>query len=369
MAKETVDQATLFHNVDNLVLQGGGIKGISYLGTLQQLLEENPSFLNNLKRVAGNSAGSIAAMYIALNLDPYTDMNELMSRNYLDLLDDGLALKVAINITSWFGKYKYKNFLAKDIFIAAYTGFTDLQTMLENPADQEKVQKLLTEMFTNILQYYSSKLGSAYSVFMRAGASTIAEHATNWIMSILKPKANLQVKVQTNLRTGFENETLRSAIPVVDEDTNNTNSSTEYKFNFEQLLRDTFNKVAQEAKIVESEVISFDRNANSEKPKSMMGGYQSNEATQTEDEKDLAQVKEEDVQFYKSQRQQPIADIADKSDLTGATLHYAIAELLWFILVSQIGADGLKEEFGLFTGDIVKRELIENAIKLAFTKL
>ncbi len=60
---------------ENLVLQGGGPKGIAYVGALQELQERGQ--LRELRRVAGTSAGAITATLLALN---YTaaEMQQLM---------------------------------------------------------------------------------------------------------------------------------------------------------------------------------------------------------------------------------------------------------------------------------------------------
>ncbi|HEU64225.1 MAG: hypothetical protein KR126chlam4_00258 [Candidatus Anoxychlamydiales bacterium] len=53
-----------FLPLENLVLEGGGAKGIAYIGALKEL--ESLNALTNLKRVAGTSAGAIIATFIAL---------------------------------------------------------------------------------------------------------------------------------------------------------------------------------------------------------------------------------------------------------------------------------------------------------------
>lgn len=52
------------HNFQNLVFEGGGVKGIAYGGALDVL--EKKGILSNIKRVAGTSAGAINATMLAL---------------------------------------------------------------------------------------------------------------------------------------------------------------------------------------------------------------------------------------------------------------------------------------------------------------
>ena len=48
----------------NLIFEGGGVKGVAYVGALEALQERK--ILNNVKRVGGTSAGAINAVLIAL---------------------------------------------------------------------------------------------------------------------------------------------------------------------------------------------------------------------------------------------------------------------------------------------------------------
>ena len=60
----------------NLVFEGGGVKGIAYVGALEKLQERN--ILQNVTRVGGASAGAINAVLLSLG---YTldEMNEIMA--------------------------------------------------------------------------------------------------------------------------------------------------------------------------------------------------------------------------------------------------------------------------------------------------
>lgn len=53
------------YNYKNLVLEGGGIRGLAYAGAIKVLEEKN--ILKNIENVAGTSAGAISALMIALN--------------------------------------------------------------------------------------------------------------------------------------------------------------------------------------------------------------------------------------------------------------------------------------------------------------
>jgi len=67
--------------IENLVLEGGGIKGFAYIGALE-VLEKN-GVLQGVKRVAGSSAGGIMALFLALGCSS-SEMMSIM-RNELDV--------------------------------------------------------------------------------------------------------------------------------------------------------------------------------------------------------------------------------------------------------------------------------------------
>lgn len=69
----------------NLVFEGGGVKGIAYLGALQVL--ENKKILNSVQRIGGTSAGTINAVLLALGytLDEIGDiLRTLDFENFMD---------------------------------------------------------------------------------------------------------------------------------------------------------------------------------------------------------------------------------------------------------------------------------------------
>lgn len=61
-----VNYKVLKLNYRNLVFKGGGIRGIAYLGALEEL--ERLGFVEKIQRVAGSSAGAIAALMVCLRL-------------------------------------------------------------------------------------------------------------------------------------------------------------------------------------------------------------------------------------------------------------------------------------------------------------
>jgi len=71
---------------DNLVFEGGGIRGIAYCGALEVLQQSGK--LNEVKRVAGTSVGAIQATVVALNYTPQ-EMAMLIADLNLKHFNDG----------------------------------------------------------------------------------------------------------------------------------------------------------------------------------------------------------------------------------------------------------------------------------------
>jgi NTE family protein len=83
----------MIRQIDNLVFEGGGILGISYLGVLDYLIQTG--WMNTVKRIAGTSAGAITACIASFNL-PFAEINAIAesldyskvpSKSALDNLD------------------------------------------------------------------------------------------------------------------------------------------------------------------------------------------------------------------------------------------------------------------------------------------
>ena len=70
----------------NLVFEGGGVKGIAYVGALQVL--EEKGILPNIVRVGGTSAGAINAVLVGLNYTPAETQQILNKMNFEKFMDD-----------------------------------------------------------------------------------------------------------------------------------------------------------------------------------------------------------------------------------------------------------------------------------------
>ena len=93
----------------NLVFEGGGVKGIAYVGALQ-ILGENQIY-QNIQRVAGTSAGAIIALLVGLDYS-LEEINKILSELAFDnFLDDSWGtVSDANRLVHEFGWYKGKFF-------------------------------------------------------------------------------------------------------------------------------------------------------------------------------------------------------------------------------------------------------------------
>ena len=89
----------------NLVFEGGGVKGIAYIGAMQVL--ENRGILPQIKRVGGTSAGAINALLFALGYSIVEQKEILRSTDFNDFMDDSWgAIRDVRRLARDFGWHK-----------------------------------------------------------------------------------------------------------------------------------------------------------------------------------------------------------------------------------------------------------------------
>jgi NTE family protein len=74
----------------NLIFEGGGVKGIAYLGAMQVL--EQRGLLGSIRRVGGTSAGAINALLFALGYDLAEQQQILRSTDFRQFMDDSFGV-------------------------------------------------------------------------------------------------------------------------------------------------------------------------------------------------------------------------------------------------------------------------------------
>ena len=147
----------------NLVFEGGGVKGIAYLGALQVL--EQKGLMDNVERVGGTSAGAINAVLLALGYS-HQEMHDILWKldfnNFLD--EDWGFVRDAKRLTEEFGWYKgdyFRTWIAK--LIKAKTGNAE-STFAE--VEAMKVQKGFRSIYvvgTNLSTSYSEVFSAEHT--------------------------------------------------------------------------------------------------------------------------------------------------------------------------------------------------------------
>ena len=119
------------YHFKNLVFEGGGVRGIAYVGALEVL--DNEGILKNIKRVAGTSAGAMVAVLVGLNYTASEISEVLWSLNFQKFLDDSFGcardFDRLINEYGWYKGDFFRNLMADLIKDKTGTGeatFKDL---------------------------------------------------------------------------------------------------------------------------------------------------------------------------------------------------------------------------------------------------
>ena len=93
------------YHFKNLVFEGGGVKGIAYVGALEVLAREG--ILENIERVAGTSAGAMVAVLVALGYTPQEISDILWDINFKNFMDSSWGIVRDINrLINDYGWYK-----------------------------------------------------------------------------------------------------------------------------------------------------------------------------------------------------------------------------------------------------------------------
>ena len=93
------------YHFKNLVFEGGGVKGIAYVGALEVL--DSEGILNNIERVAGTSAGAMVAVMVALRYSAEEVRQVLWNLDFKEFKDSSRGvLRDTIRLFKEYGWYK-----------------------------------------------------------------------------------------------------------------------------------------------------------------------------------------------------------------------------------------------------------------------
>ncbi|MCF8068913.1 MAG: patatin-like phospholipase family protein [Desulfobacterales bacterium] len=152
----------------NLIFEGGGVKGIAYVGALEALNERK--ILKNIKRVGGTSAGAINAVLLSLGytLDETRDI--LYGLDFNNFMDDSWgSVRDAKRLISEYGWYK------GDFFRSWIGGLIKEKTGNENSTFNDLKNKGCQDLYlvgTNLSTGYSEVFSLEHAPRMRVADAT-----------------------------------------------------------------------------------------------------------------------------------------------------------------------------------------------------
>ena len=139
----------------NLVFEGGGVKGIAYVGALDVLTEKG--IIPDIERIGGTSAGAINAILLGLGFSSKETKDILWSLDFNEFMDDSWGIirdtKRLIEDYGWYKGDYFRNWIGK--LIKEKTGnsestFADVEAMKD-----KKGFKSLYFMGTNLSTSFS----------------------------------------------------------------------------------------------------------------------------------------------------------------------------------------------------------------------
>ncbi|WP_236658319.1 patatin-like phospholipase family protein [Pseudomonas knackmussii] len=146
------------YNFKNLVFEGGGVKGIAYLGASEVL--DQKEILPSIERVGGTSAGAINAILVGLGYSQAEMKNILWRLDFNKFLDDSWGIitdtERLIDDFGWYKGDYFRKWIGE--LIKGKTGnsestFADIENM--KSSDKGKLFKSLFFVGTNLSTSYS----------------------------------------------------------------------------------------------------------------------------------------------------------------------------------------------------------------------
>ncbi len=149
------------YHFKNLVFEGGGVKGIAYVGALEVLNEEG--ILQNIERVAGTSAGAMVAVLVGLGYTAEEMKDVLWNIKFRNFLDKSWGLiRNTGRLIEDYGWYKGEFF--RDLmagYIKAKTGdgevtFKDIEKMRQEGKPFRDIYLIGADLSTGLSKVFSA---------------------------------------------------------------------------------------------------------------------------------------------------------------------------------------------------------------------
>lgn len=145
----------MVYQFKNLIFEGGGVKGIAYVGAMKRL--EEKGILANIERVGGTSAGAINAVLVGLGYTATQTMDIMNKLDFKKFMDDDLGvfrdIDRLLNEYGWHKGAFFRKWISK--LIKKKTGNPDA-TFAE--VEKQKKQKGFRDMYfigTNISTHFA----------------------------------------------------------------------------------------------------------------------------------------------------------------------------------------------------------------------
>ena len=141
----------------NLVFEGGGVKGIAYVGAMKVL--EKEKIIKNIKRVGGTSAGSINAVLFVTGFSNQQTLNILKNLDFNDFKDDSWGvLRDMKRLKDEYGWYK-GNFFREWIgdLLKKKTGSSNITFKALQEHTGKDLYVYASNVSTNFGEVYSSE--------------------------------------------------------------------------------------------------------------------------------------------------------------------------------------------------------------------
>lgn len=160
----------------NLIFEGGGVKGIAYVGSLEIL--ESQGILSTIHNVAGTSAGAITATLVALNFSSQDIKKYIMEMDF-SKFEDGFN---PFRLFTSYGLYKgnvFKKWIEDKIMKAGLPKDATFETMSNNPKfktlkvyatdlNTENIQEFSYEMTPNTIVAEAVRASMSIPLFFKA---------------------------------------------------------------------------------------------------------------------------------------------------------------------------------------------------------
>lgn len=141
----------------NLIFEGGGVKGIAYIGAMQVMNQRG--LLSGIRRVGGTSAGAINALIHALGYDIRSQRDILAQTDFRNFMDDTFGIIRDIRrLAREFGWHKgdyFSNWLSR--LIADRLGRHDATFMDMKNAGMPDLYVIGTNLSTGYSEYFSAE--------------------------------------------------------------------------------------------------------------------------------------------------------------------------------------------------------------------